>query len=66
MVGVESDDIELVHEMSCQERSTCLPEFEKLALIIMEERHLVYPVNHMDAENLYLELLQALEDFENS
>ena len=64
LVNVENIDIEIVNELCCQERSTCLPEFEELALIVMEERGLSYPNNHTDAKHLYLELLNDLENME--
>ena len=65
LVNVENSDVEIVQGVSCQERKTCLPEFEELALIIMQERNLFLPDNHTDAENLYLELVQAIEALGN-
>jgi hypothetical protein len=66
LVNVENADIELVNELSCHERSNCLPEFEELALIVMEERGLLFPDNHTDAENLYLELVRDLKNMEGN
>lgn len=66
LVNVENADIELVNELSCHERSNCLSEFEELALIVMEERGLLFPDNHTDAENLYLELVRDLENMEGN
>ncbi len=66
LVNVYNADVEVVQELSCQERSTCLPEFKELALIVMKERGLFYPDNYSDAENLYLELVQALESIDEN
>ena len=64
LFNVENTDIEIVNDLCCQERSTCLSELEELALIVMEERGLLYPNNHTDAKQLYLELLNDLENME--
>ena len=61
---MENADIELVDELCCDERPICLQEFEELALIVLEENGLLFPENHTDAEQLYLELVHALENIE--
>ena len=64
LVNVENADIELVDKLCCDERPICLQEFEELALIVMEENGFLFPENHTDAEQLYLELVHALENIE--
>lgn len=62
IVNVDNVDNELANEMCCVQRSICEPEFEELACIIMQEQGLPLPTTHEEAENLYLNLVQSINN----
>lgn len=64
---VNVEDIEVATEMCAVQRpaSGCSRDFKELAEIIMEENELVRPNNKEQAEELYLLLLQLIENVDN-
>ena len=61
---VNNADIEVAEETCCLQNPVngCEPEFNELAYIIMEERGLSMPTTVEEAQSLYLDLLENIND----
>lgn len=67
VIPVDQEDLNIANEMYCTlpQENGCLPEFQELAQMIMQDEVLQTPTNAAEAKNLYISLLRYIEELDN-